>query len=35
MQVLLMNLLKLLNMKNGLDAMHDANARTVSLLHKL
>lgn len=35
MQVLLMNLLTLLNMKNGLDAMHDANARAVSILHKL
>lgn len=31
MQVLLMNILKLLNMKNGLGAMHDANARAVSL----
>lgn len=29
------NLLTLLNMKNGLDAVHDANARAVSLLQKL
>lgn len=31
----LVNLPKFLNMKSGLDVMHDANARAVSLLHKL
>lgn len=33
--VRVVNLLKLLNMKNGLGAVHDANARAVSLLQKL